>query len=298
MYSLHQLARGMKHPTLLFRELNRLYYTLLGTREVNPGGIDVFEEDWDNLLILDACRADMLSDGDLPGELSTVQSKATNTIGFLEANFSGKDLSDTVYVTANPQLAWNRERLDVQLHEVINVWEDEWADDMKTVLPETVTARAKEAAQEYPDKRLVVHYMQPHAPFLTDTSWDKDPESVSAWYDIIMGHTDVSREEAWDAFTATLEAALPHVEELMETLQGRTVVTADHGNFVGDRSFPLPVREWGHPRKIFHPALVEVPWLVYDNGDRRDIVRGSGADTGTVDEDEVKEKLEQLGYVT
>jgi hypothetical protein len=83
----------------------------------------------------------------------------------------------------------------------------------------------------------------------------------------------------------------------MKNLDGKTVVTADHGNMVGERAFPLPIREWGHPRGLYTDELVDVPWLVHENEPRREIRIGESKNQSeTVDQDVVADRLKQLGY--
>jgi len=43
------------------RRINTLYHSRLGSRIGNPQGIDIFGQDWDNLIILDARRYDEFS---------------------------------------------------------------------------------------------------------------------------------------------------------------------------------------------------------------------------------------------
>jgi hypothetical protein len=85
----------------------------------------------------------------------------------------------------------------------------------------------------------------------------------------------------------------------METLSGKTVVTADHGQMIGERSFPIPFHEHGHPPGIYTEELLSVPWLVHTNGPRREITAEElptreQADDG--DETVVSERLRHLGY--
>jgi hypothetical protein len=311
MDTLSRLARAARNPRLFARHANRLYHRRLDRRRYNPEGIDVFEEDWDNLLVLDACRYDMFERyADLPGRLEHRDTRGTSTTEFLKANFDGRDLRDTVYVTANPQLYHNRDRIDAELYKIIDVWrEDGWNDEYGTVLPETVTEYAVRAAREYPDKRLVVHYIQPHYPFIgADTEFDKehlaasDAEGIESrgenvWGQLMTGALDAETADVWRPYVANLQRALPHVEELLRELDGRTVVTADHGNMVGERSFPIPIREWGHPRGIYTEQLVRVPWLVHDNGPRRDVVTGQPESTTEgIEEGTVADRLKHLGY--
>jgi len=301
-----RLIRAAKSPNLFGRGVNRLYHRRFNRRRFNTDGVDVFEEDWDNLLILDACRYDMFANHhELPGRLESRISRGAATVEFLRGNFVDRSLEDTVYVTANPQFYRNRDRLPTDLHDVINIWRtDGWDDEYQTVLPETVNEYALEAIDRYPHKRLVVHYIQPHYPFLgSETSFDKNhlnleqPDEERVWDQLMTGRLNVDRDVLWQLYVDNLLHALPHAEALMTALSGKTVVTADHGNMLGERASPVPIKEWGHPRGIYTKQLVKVPWLVYDEGPRRSVVAEQTDDAHeAVDEDIVTERLEDLGY--
>lgn len=239
----------------------------------------------------------------LPGQLERRRSRGSSTIEFLRANFDGRDLQDTVYVTANPQLYRNRESIQTHFHDVIHIWREEgWDEEYGTVLPKTVTEYAERAARNYPNKRLVIHYMQPHYPFIeSKTEFDKEPLTdrggENVWDQLLLGVLDVDRDEIWRIYEENLDYALPHVKELMEGLDGKTVVTADHGNMVGERSFPIPITEWGHPRGIYTDELVTVPWLVFESGPRRKIwAEEPTSQSADVDDDVVADRLQHLGY--
>ena len=306
MYSFTQLKRSLETPALFGRELNRLYHRRLNARRYNTRGTDIFAEDWDTLIILDACRYDMFERiSDLPGRLETRTSRGSSTPEFLRANFDDRELLDTVYVTANPQLYRKRDQIETTLHAVIDVWNEEgWNEQYGTVLPETVAEAAIDAAETYPNKRHVVHFMQPHYPFLSDeTEFDKghleneDAEEGNAWTQLIEGTVEVDVELLWELYDDNLRRALPSVERLLTELSGRTVVTADHGNMIGERARPVPIRPGGHPRGLYTEQLVKVPWLVCDGEARRQIT----AETPTrahddVDENVVTERLRNLGY--
>jgi hypothetical protein len=101
------------------------------------------------------------------------------------------------------------------------------------------------------------------------------------------------------AYRANLEAALPAVGRLLDGLDGRVVVTSDHGNCVGERAWPVPIREWGHPEGIYVRPLVAVPWLVVEGDRRRAVSRGGRTVALDADGpvDEVAARLGDLGYV-
>mgnify|MGYP006926912527 CR=1 FL=1 len=88
---------------------------------------------------------------------------------------------------------------------------------------------------------------------------------------------------------------MPSVADLLKSLEGLTVVTADHGNALGEFAKPFPIRVYGHPLGILIPALVNVPWHVYQNGRRNQVSAEppeSSTDTNMTNDD----RLRMLGY--
>jgi len=267
-----RLRRALHNPVLFARHANRLYHTKGGQWSYNSGGVDVFAEEWDSLLILDACRYDMFERrSDIPGQLTQRISRGSTTVEFLRSNLHDRDLRDTVYVTANPQYYRHRGSIGATFHDVIDIWKGEgWDEDAGTVLPETVVEHALDAADRYPDKRLLIHFIQPHYPFIgSETEFDKghleSNEGENVWGQFMLGMLDANESRIWRRYEKNLDRALPHVEQLVRTLDGRTVVSADHGNMVGERSFPIPIHEWGHPRGTYTDELLRVPWLVCES---------------------------------
>jgi hypothetical protein len=270
----------------------------------NGAGLDVFERDWDDLLILDACRYDMfVRHSNLPGETTAVESRGSATKEFLRGNFHGKTLTDTVYVTASPMLYRLRDEVDVTFHDVINIWkEQDWNEKYRTVLPKTVVEATLDAAARYPNKRLLVHFMQPHYPFIGETGrkhFDLDRLDFR-WDEVRSGDFGVPEAVVDRAFKENLREVLPSAERLMNELEGRTVVTADHGQLLGERLFPVPIREYGHPPGLYTEKLVTVPWHVFESGSRRTVVADEPEgrrDKGEDAEEVARERLQQLGYV-
>jgi len=308
-----KLRLALRHPELVGRKVNAFLNRRFGTREYNHAGVDIFAEDWDNLLLLDACRADIFEEialpalDDLDGRYTTRESRGSATPEFLYGNLHDRDRTDTVYVTGNPQVHWQSDRIETRLHATVHVWreDDGWNERYGTVLPGTMTEYALRAAERYPEKRLLVHYMQPHYPFITDeTAFDKghlDAEDgedpFHMWMQLTLGRLDLSPSAVRSLFADNLERTIPALREAIEALPGRTVVTADHGNMHGERSSPIPVREWGHPAGIYAPELVEVPWLAFGADERRTVVAEPPVEEqATVDDEVVGERLRQLGY--
>lgn len=304
MYTLESLKHGLENPHKILEEVNRLYHRRLRTWPYNRDGIDIFAKDWDHLLILDACRYDMFREqSSLPGTLESVESRASATDEFLEANFHGQEFLDTVYVTGSPMLHRHRNKIETRFHDIVNVWkQDGWNEEYRTVLPETMTEAAIEAKERYPNKRLLIHYLQPHYPFLGPTGqehFDLDRLDFE-WYKLLSGELDVSDAVVERAFKENLNLVLPEVERLFSNFSGKTVVTADHGQVIGERGFPVPIREYGHPRGIYSEGLIRVPWLVYEDGDRPDVIAENVDRSDTIDRDKetARDRLEHLGYVS
>jgi hypothetical protein len=265
----------------------------------------MMERDWDTLVVLDACRYDIFADRcDLPGALDTHYSIASNTTEWLQKSFVGRTFPDTVYVTASPKYV--REDLEACFHDIVPVWQSDWDEDLRTVPPEVMTERVVAAHERYPHKRVLAHYIQPHIPFIGETGRDLPHEVVFAqtvirqgtdeqniWQALRTG--DVERERVWRAYVENLELAVPHVESLLSRIDGRTVVTADHGNVFGERGL------YGHPPKRHVPGLITVPWFVTENGPRRTIedgrIRSQVDHYRAVTGEQVSDRLADLGYV-
>jgi hypothetical protein len=305
MYTPAQLYRGVRlgiqNPAFVGRELNRLYHRRGNRRSYNAGGVALMDEEWDTLVVLDACRYDTFAElSTLPGDLQVRESRGSHTAEFLRGNFAGRELYDTVYVTASPQLYRRREALDARFHAIDHVWDgDGWDDAAGTVRPETMTERALAARERYPDKRLLVHYMQPHYPFLAGPDLSgrnvKTGTGVDIWGELMRGRLDVPTAEVRAGYRRNLELALPAVRDLLAATPDRAVVTADHGNMFGERARPLPVREWGHPPGVYTEELVTVPWLVRP-GQRRETTADPPVEE-TAEAVNPADQLRSLGYV-
>lgn len=281
--------------------------------EINrPEGCSFMDEDWDNLIILDGCRYDLFEEtSELDGTLVPKQSRGSATPEFLEANFGERDYNDTVYVTSNPMY---RERgLEGTFHETIDVWDEHWDEELRTVRPEKMVAETKKVYERYPDKRILSHFMQPHYPFIGDLGqtigdhsgfeWSvraaRDTEATrdapTVWQ--LLKRGEASEEQVWRAYKENLELALPHVEELLDTFDERTVVTSDHGNMMGEYASPIPVPIYGHPVGIHTEELVKIPWLVVPGETRKSIREESQSESATQDHSrKVEERLADLGY--
>ncbi len=269
-------------------------------------GTQVMDEDWDTLILLDACRYDMFADRvNLEGELQSRISLGSTSEEFLECNFGDGEFHDTVYINTNPYLP----RLgldDGTFHAVVDLL-DEWDSDLGTVHPQSVTKAARKAHTDFPNKRLIIHFMQPHIPFIGETGqqlagegWNTDDTDVnkkSIWSYLRSGDKEIDIDTVWKAYFENLEIVLSHVSSMISSLSGRTVISADHGNLVGERLSPIPTKQkYGHPYGVYTPELVKVPWFVIESDERRQVHADPPVDQQLQSDETIDKRLQALGY--
>lgn len=268
-------------------------------------GINVMDEDWDTLILLDACRYDDFKARCGPeGNLESHISRGSDSPEFIKENFVGREPHDTVYVTANPHVHMVDENV---FHAVIDDPLSNWDEKTKCVRPEEVTEAAIRAHEEYPNKRIIVHYMQPHDPPLGPTGdelreqidlggVETSAESSEVRLFEAVANGDIEVKKARKAYRETLDIVLEDVEELLAEIDGRVVVSADHGEMFGEQPYPILGRLYEHYRHPHTAELCKVPWLVADRGSRRSTVSETPVDTEDTADEGLEEKLEALGY--
>ena len=251
-------------------------------------GDNVLDEQWDYLIVLDACRYDIFEelniiDGDLEKRISV----ASTTPEWLEKTFSGF-YEDLVYISANPHVS------DTSMEGTLNPDENfsdyylpflrEDCKEFGVVVPECVSEDARKAISSNPDKRAIVHYMQPHAPYIGKKKLD------GSLYKIYS--RGASREELREAYRDNLERVLDEVKELVKDLEGKIVITADHGEMLGEKGV------YAHGRGLYLKELVEVPWLVINKeGSEESDISASAEEKDDYDDAEIKSQLQDLGYM-
>ena len=238
--------------------------------------ISILERDWDYLIVLDACRYDDFAKiNSIPGRLSRYYSNGSSTLEWLQKNFNRK-CDDVVYFSANPKIS------NVMLRKyfgfspffkVIPIWKWCWNKHFNTVLPQSVNEIVLENLENFKDTRRIIHYMQPHHPFLTlpvkdkPLPYDYDDNSFVRrikkrvfigdigiiWEKLRKKEIDVNTVR--NAYRKNIEIVLKAVEKLLPYLDGKVVITSDHGNLFGEYFL------YAHPYGIYVRPLVEVPWL-------------------------------------
>lgn len=275
--------------------------------------VSVMEENWDYLIILDACRYDYFSKlyrGYLRGDLKKHVSLGSSTIEWCKKSFQ-KRYNDVVYISANPYI---NSKVEVKgfnakdhFYRVIDVWSWGWNEDSGTVHPNEVNKAVRTFKNDYPDKRFIIHYLQPHAPYLshrlgtpgfprpqvnrgrvlTNIQGSRSPTFVERIFLKVLASLakragffggnpkwkirellnlppaspmDALRRKVGNsglrqAYTENLKVVLEHVARLIEDLSGVIIITADHGERLGEKG------NYGHAIGLSDPLLVEVPWF-------------------------------------
>jgi hypothetical protein len=303
-YDRSDLQQAKKEPKLVLREFNKQIYSSFGRYESNPDGRSIFEEDWDNLLIFDACRYDFFEQqSETPGELYSRTTLGSCTPEFVEYNFKNRQLHDTVYITANSWFLKLRENINSEVHDLYDLLSSpdrKYSDpEHKIVLADTITNVAKEANERYPNKRLIVHYIQPHHPFVGPTGEEYFEMDSSSLREVVRNEPTATRDLVAQAYSENVDHVLSAADDLLSKLKGKTVITADHGEMLGERHEYIPIREYGHPPGIWSDILTIVPWHIHTNGSRKKIIaERPNHNDDTLTTYEVDERLKTLGYKT
>jgi hypothetical protein len=300
-------------------------------------GTSVFEREWDVLVVLDTCRPDLLAEMSaeydyVPRDVPTHTSLGSASVEWVKKNFTtggypepridrstngdySAELAETAYVTSN--LFAEHIDEDDLLH-LDEVHEYGWNDEDCTTPPGTVTERAVAAAREHDPERLIVHYMQPHAPYrsmIERYGWDEKPgvgnqgathPAREMWEELRAGV--ISVEEVWAAYRDNLRWVMEEgVEPLLNNVDaGKVILSSDHGEVFGrwglrKWSGDGPTgREWGtyaHPPYVPIRTLKEVPWVETSASDTGDLDVEVEPPESDVSEDERQDRLEALGYV-
>ena len=110
----------------------------------------------------------------------------------------------------------------------------------------------------FPDKKIIVHFLPPHYPFVRKPisrggiGPDLPERKDSAWELAEKGKIDHRAvEEAYRDNIAYIDS---YIGEIAEKLEGKTMLTSDHGNFVGEAGI------YGHPKYRKERPLKEVPY--------------------------------------
>jgi hypothetical protein len=292
---------------------------LLACTSRYPIGRNVYERDWDLLVILDTCRVDALREAapeyDFLDDIEAVWSVGSATAEWTANTFTRShvdEIRDTVCVTANGTVEWTLEGDNTQLENDLvapgltnfdmaspedfllldSVWEYGPRDPFGgLVVPKAVTDRVIQAGRNEDADRLIAHYMPPHAPHRSRAIAENrslEFEEGNPWKALRNG---ASKPDIWGNYLADLRWVLDTVEDLLRNVDAEEVViTADHGDAFGEYGV------YSHPMGVPHPHVRKVPWARTSATDSGEYSPQLDRDPDVLDR-AVGDQLEKLGYL-
>lgn len=270
-----------------------------------PAGSEhIWSRDWDVLVVLDACRPDVLR---VVGEgypwletdsQTSYQSVASYSKEWLQETFRpafADEMHETALVSWNPYTDTVTSVNEDTLGALRQPYYTEWDDDMGLVRPDTITDATLDVVGEY--DRVIAWYMQPHAPYRTlldrietftaEQIGDEAAARTTVWN--LLRRGDLDPLEAHAAYADNLQWALTDIERLVAAVDEDTemAVTADHGELFGEGG------QWGHPKHNYDERQMRVPWVPVDQARVGDAPTFGTGDRAA---DTVAAQLEALGY--
>ena len=263
-------------------------------------GVNIFEREWDLLVVLDACRYDELAamepELDVDWRVKQTTSIDTATFRWLPRTFRAMpDNEHVAYITANPY-STRFESKDIPEPDTLDeVWRYAWDEGTGTVLPRPVTDRAISTGRNGDHDRVIVHYLQPHAPFLDRSigvesshfDIEDDDDGMGIWAQVQRG--DIPRDEAIQGYRENLRRVTEDVQLLLTNFDAETaVITSDHGEAFGEKGI------YGHPAAVDIDSLTAVPWVSTSARDSESYTPDTVSDH--VEDVNVDDRLAALGY--
>lgn len=309
----------------------RLYYPYIGcwysfTSRV-PFGSNIYSEDWDVAIILDTARLDAINEiKDEYGFISQVGSMwslGSSTPEWLINTFSERwmeQIRNTSRISANgfdeyilvqrslpPELnkapfGWPKfSRIDYSEFDHLEIlYQSDFHDDeLGTVPPEDVSKRAISFCRQNEWDRLMIHYIQPHAPYIAEALMtDSEMTEIKSRPMWALRNGLISKEDGWEMYLDNLRVVLDEVRVLLNNLDARKVViTADHGESFGEYG-----GKFGHIDGYLTPQVRKVPWIETTAVDEQTVAPGNRYHSRgpnhsrETESDELEQHLEDLGY--
>lgn len=296
-------------------------FWLAGTSRY-PIGTNIYAREWDALLILDGCRVDAIDavshEYDFIRSVDSIWSVGSSSHEWMAKTFVDKyadKISETAHISTN---AFARRVFDDGIYPPYSYTTpfdlSSWnvVDKNGFCYTEWLTGHVDpylkdrgievNASAEYPTDRailtgrntdcekLLVHYFQPHRPFIGHLNRDENltTEMDNPYEAVEKGK--ISTEELWESYLNNLRYVLDNISILLNNLDARKVIiTADHGELHGEWNI------FGHPAGVPHPALKKVPWIETTASDEMTYEPESNVEYQN--DYDPEEHLRELGYL-
>lgn len=283
---------------------------------------EFIENDEFVLVILDACRYDVFNKvyrEYITGDLKRVWASGRWTGQYCQRTWT--DEYDLTYINSIPvfsdfyfELRDMGFRPSNHISDIVHMWDYEWNPSLGTTPPKEITNEALRHANAEEPTRIVVHYAQPHVPYIGDKSldvWDVDEPTTGGEIglrDLLSQNSErptqvvlnkirsgeVEIEELKESYRSNVRYVMQEVVRLVQRINCPVVITADHGEHLGEKGYYLHEED-----SIF---VRQVPWFVVDDseiGTKKNKEEYKDAHLSreyTGSESEIQDRLRNLGY--
>jgi len=329
--TLNNLKKGLKNPTRAIDRfvLDYVYRTpIVWLNSIRTIGTNVFDREWDVLIVLDTARVDALrivaEEYDFIGEVDSIWSVGGASAEWLARTFDEQHLDEiqtTAFCSAQSHI---QEILDTKIHktdsgrplpfktlqaipsvDIDDLGKAEYLFNFETIgeegpfghiegntPPRYVTDRGIAVGREHDFDRLILQYHQPHTPWFSQAlEEDRELEYHEYdWWNYYYETADI--DSIWGAYMSDLRYVLDDIEILLENLDAeKVVITADHGEAFGEYGV------LGHKLGSLHPQIRKVPWVVTSAEDKKTYEPTiKEPDNEKMSREELDSQLEALGY--
>ena len=302
--SIKLIFRGLKNPIGAVKYIIKNLKIVIFSRV--KFGHNIFQDNWDVLIILDACRVDALeyvqSEYEFLDNITSVTSLGSHSAEFMLQTFSqkNKDIINQVgLISANPfskvifeyNLNASESSVDTSLRTAERLkkfgsWDTVSKDDFAFIdyaweymglgnnnsliksseisasdvpeyitPPETVTNLAINKSLTTDCNRLILHYWQPHTPYLHSAIVEsRGLSEIEKRPRMSIKEQKADFDAVYDLYLDELRWALDNISTLLKSIDAdKVVITADHGEAFGEFG------TYGHPIFSWVPQVKKVP---------------------------------------
>lgn len=283
-----------------------------------PLGTNIYERDWDLLIVLDACRVDTLrelaDEYEFISDVGSIWSVGSQSDEWMANTFTEawrREVERTTLVTVNGHsnailldgnyppknhtvpVDWSRwDVVDGDDFDALHLlWQHYHSERLGVVPPRVVTDHVVDIYRNDDPDRLIAHYFQPHLPYIANAvRTDGEPTRMEREGYRMLERGEAAHSEVYDLYKDNLRLVLDEVELLLSNVDAeRVVITADHGEAFGEGL------AYGHPEGFLHPVVKRVPWVettAADDGEYEPDI-----DAHEVGETDLESHLHDLGYL-
>lgn len=257
-----------KHEYAIDYEVLNHFRKLIGLSKVHGAYEDygyeqktfIEKKDWDVLIILDACRYDIFSiqlhNTMLNGKLCQVNSNSANTEEWYR-NYWGENHKDIILISAHPR-AFATE-CHYNFFQSYGLW-----DKRNWIEPEVALKKLIQIQDQY-DKKFLVHLIPPHLPYIGEKGKEflKELGVEGSGINVYKKVEEYGKENGWrrpyECYVENVQTVLEIIEEYIPKIKGKIVISADHGELIGDYGI------YNHNYRCFE--IFHVPWFKVKKND-------------------------------